>query len=55
MLMALHFEKNRLSRSPETTVPQINDLIGWMRKNYRAARAARFLMHFFDVVCQMTT
>ena len=26
-----------------------------MRKNDRAARAARTLVEFFDVVCQMTT
>ena len=26
-----------------------------MRKNSRAARAARTLIQFFDVVCQMTT
>ena len=38
-----------------TTTPQINDLIGWVRKNNRAARAARTLVQFFDVVCQMTT
>ena len=31
------------------------DLIGSMRKNNRAARAARTLSQFFDVVCQMTT
>ena len=31
-----------------TVTPQINDLIGWMRKNDRAARAARFLVQFFD-------
>ena len=30
-------------------------LIGWMRKNNRAARAAHSLVYFFDVVCQMTT
>ena len=30
-------------------------LIGWMRTNNRAARAARTLIQFFDVVCQMTT
>ena len=29
-----------------TTAPQINDLIGWMRKNNRAAR---FLVQFFDI------
>ena len=28
-----------------TTTPQINDLIGGMRKNNRAARAARFLTY----------
>ena len=38
-----------------TTTPQINDLIGLTRKNNRAARAARFLVQFFDVVCQTTT
>ena len=32
-----------------------NNLIGWMRKNNRAARAARTLAKFFDVICQMTT
>ena len=31
------------------------DLIGWMKKNNRAARAARFLVQFFDAVCQITT
>ena len=30
-------------------------LIGWMRKNNRAARAARTLVQVFHVVCQMTT
>lgn len=35
------------------TTPEICDLIvGWTRKNNRAARAART---FFDVVCQTTT
>ena len=29
-----------------TTMPQINDLIGRMKKNNRAARAARFLVQF---------
>ena len=38
-----------------TTAPQINDMIGCMRKNNRAARAARSLVEFFDVVCQTTT
>ena len=37
------------------TTPQINDLIGWMKKNNRAARAARLLVQFFDVVWQATT
>ena len=38
-----------------TTSPQINDLISWIRKNNRAARAARFLVRFLDVVCQIMT
>ena len=38
-----------------TTTPQMNNLIGWIRKNNRAARAARFLVQFFDVVCQTTS
>jgi len=29
--------------------------IGWMKKNNRAARVARFLVQCFDVVCQTTT
>ena len=29
-----------------TTTAQINDLIGWTKKKNRAARAARFLVHF---------
>ena len=47
-----------LSTATATARPQINDVIGWMRKYNRAARAARaarFLVHFFDVFCQMTT
>ena len=36
-------------------MPQINDLIGGMRKNNRAARAARFMVQFFDEVCSSTT
>ena len=36
-------------------MPQINDLIGGMRKNNRAAHAARFMVQFFDEVCQSTT
>ena len=38
-----------------TTTPQINDLIGWIQKNNRAARAARFFVQLFDTVCQTTT
>ena len=45
----------RVSTATTTTTPQINDLIGWMKKNNRATRAARSLVHFFDVVCQTTT
>ena len=37
-----------------TTTQLINDFIGWLKKNNRAARAARFLLQFFDVVYQMT-
>ena len=33
-----------MTTSRPTTTSQINDLIRWMRKNYRAARAARFLL-----------
>ena len=32
--------------------PQINDLIGWIRKNNRAARS---LAQFFEVVCLTKT
>ena len=43
-----------MTTATATTTPQIRDLIGLMRTNSRAARAARFLLKFFDVVCQMT-
>ena len=36
-----------------TTTPLINDLIGLMKKNNLAARAARFLVQAFDI-CKMT-
>ena len=35
------------SNSSWATTPQINDLIGWMRQNNRASRAARLLVPFF--------
>ena len=38
-----------------TTTPQINDLIGWMRKNNRAARAARTYEQVRAVLCKTTT
>ena len=38
-----------------TQVNSYTDLIGLMRKDSRATRAARTLVQFFDVVCQMTT
>ena len=38
-----------------TKTPKDNDLIGWRRKNNRAARAARTLAEFFDVVSQTTS
>ena len=34
------------------TTPENNDRIAWMREDNRAART---LIEFFDVVCQMTT
>ena len=36
-------------------MPENNDLIGWMRKNNNTARAARTLIDYFDVVCQIAT
>ena len=39
--------------STATSTPQINDLIGWMRKKNRAARAARPLVQICDVVCHV--
>ena len=44
-----------LTTATSTTSPQINDLIGWMKKHNRTARAARFLMQCFDAVCKTTT
>ena len=38
-----------------TSAPQINDMIGGVKKNNRAARAARDFGAIFDVVCQTTT
>ena len=29
--------------------PENSDMIGWTRKNNRAARAVRTLVHFFDI------
>ena len=43
------------TKATATTTPENNDLIGWTRKNNRAARAARTLLQLFDVVCQTTT
>jgi len=42
-------EFKEMTTATATTTLQINDLIGWTRKNNRAARAARFLVQFFDV------
>ena len=39
----------------DNTTNQWLILIGSTRNNNRAARVARFLVQFFDVVCQMTT
>ena len=38
-----------------TTTPQINELIAWMRKNNRAARAARTYEQERAVLCKATT
>ena len=38
-----------------TTTPQINDLIGWMKKNNVLHVRQAFWCNFFDVVCQTTT
>ena len=35
-----------MTTATATTPPQINDLIGWTRKNNRAARAARFWCNY---------
>ena len=40
---------------PRIVTSQIHNMIGWMRKNNRAARVALNLLHSFDVVCQTTT
>ena len=32
-----------------------NQLFDWLNEDNRAARAARFLVQWFDVVCQTTT
>ena len=38
------------------TTAQQNQLYDWLNeKNNRGARAARFLVHCFDVVCQTLT
>ena len=44
-----------MTKATAKTTPQINDLIGSMRKNNRAARAARFMVKFVDVSLQTTT
>ena len=47
-----------MTTATATSMPQTNDLIGWMRKNNRAARAARFLVQILDyifLVFQTTT
>jgi len=41
--------------STATATAKINDLIGIMKKNNRAARAAPSLVQFCDVACQITT
>ena len=41
--------------STATTTPQIKNLIGRVRKNQRAARAARTYEHVRAVLCKTTT
>ena len=36
-------------------MPENCDMIDWMRRDNRSARAARNLEHFFDVVFQIAT
>ena len=47
-------EQGRRQQKRQLT-PENNDLIGEIRKNNCAARAARNLVAFFDVACQTTT
>jgi len=49
------FDDVFLLSATSTTTPQINDLISWVKKNNRAARAARFLVQCFDEVYRTTT
>ena len=44
----------RMTTATATTAPENNDVIGGMRKNNRAERAARTLEHFIDVVCEIS-
>ena len=43
-----------MTTATATTAPENNDVIGGMRKNNRAERAARTLEHFIDVVCEIS-
>ena len=44
-----------MTTGKDTTTPQINELIGWMRKNNRAAHAARTYEQVRAVLCKTTT
>ena len=47
-------KSNELAENERYT-SENNDLIGLMRNHNRAARTARILVEFIDVVCQMAT
>ena len=56
VLMIKQFKKWRPQwQWHDNATNQLKDMIGWMGKNNRAARAARSLVQFFDMVCQTTT
>ena len=49
------FPSFSVTKATPATTPENNDLLVSVKKNNRAARAARIWVQFFDVVCQTTT
>ena len=47
--------KKRWRQRRATTTSPVNNMIGWVRKNNRAAGVVRFLVKFFVVVCRTTS